>query len=134
MILLDTHVAIWFAEGEPLAPSALRELAGATPGRRILVSAVSAWEIAMLHASGRRFFSPTPELWLDSFREQDGIRFIPLDHGMAAHGYSLPGAFHRDPADRFLVATARVLDVPIMTRDAAILAYGRSGHVAAMAC
>jgi PIN domain nuclease of toxin-antitoxin system len=45
-----------------------------------------------------------------------------------------PGDVHRDPADRFLVATARALDIPIVTRDAAILAYASAGHVRALRC
>ena len=72
--------------------------------------------------------------WLGDLERQQGIRFVPLDYAMAAHSQTLPGGFHRDPADRFLVATARILDVPLVTRDERILAYARAGHVRAIAC
>ena len=134
MLLLDTHVAIWVAEGEPIGNDALRQIAEAIPGRGVLVSAVTAWEIALLHAGRKRSFEPSPMAWLSDLERQQGIRFIPLDHAMAAHSQALPGDFHRDPADRFLVATARVLDVPIVTRDKRILAYAEFGHVRAIAC
>lgn len=59
---------------------------------------------------------------------------LALEPDVALSASYLPGGLHRDPADRLLIATARALDVPIMTRDERILAYAGQGHVQAIAC
>jgi PIN domain nuclease of toxin-antitoxin system len=63
-----------------------------------------------------------------------GIRPIPLPHRVVVHAALLPGALHGDPADRLLIATARELDVPIVTRDHRILDHAAQGHLQAIAC
>ena len=62
------------------------------------------------------------------------IRAAEFDGDIAIEAAMLPGDFHRDPADRLLVATARLLDLTIVTSDAKILAYAAAGHVRAIAC
>ena len=58
----------------------------------------------------------------------------PLTSAIALATAELPNPLHDDPADRLLIATARDLDVPLVTRDARILAYAAAGHVRAIAC
>jgi PIN domain nuclease of toxin-antitoxin system len=59
---------------------------------------------------------------------------LPLSHRAAIAASSLPGRFHRDPADCLLIATAREFGVPLVTRDRRILDYAGQGHVDAIAC
>lgn len=63
-----------------------------------------------------------------------GIRLAALTAEIAIDTSYLPGAFHSDPADRMVVATARRLGAAVVTRDRKILDYASAGHVAAMVC
>jgi PIN domain nuclease of toxin-antitoxin system len=133
-MLLDTHAAVWLAEGDYLSPRALDAIGAALVRGALLVSAVTAWEIALLHDGGRRLFEPSPEQWFAEFAEMPGLSVLPLDWRTALNGQLLPAPFQRDPADRFLVATARERGVPILTRDRNILDYAAAGHVLALPC
>jgi PIN domain nuclease of toxin-antitoxin system len=77
---------------------------------------------------------PSPEAWFDDLLALPGVRLIPLGHRAAIAASGLPGTLHRDPADRLLIATARELGVPLVTRDRRILEYAAQGHVDAIAC
>lgn len=63
-----------------------------------------------------------------------GIRPASFTPDIAIDSAQLPGDLHRDPGDRLLIATARHLAIPIVTRDRLILAYAEQGHVRAIAC
>ena len=98
---------------------------------------MSAWEIGLLGTRGRlgRLSSRAAiESWLGLFMARPGIRQAPFTAAIALASAYLPDLDHRDPADRFLIATARMLALPIVTRDRAILAYGRAGHVDCIPC
>lgn len=133
-MLLDTHVLLWLPQTGRLSPAADQAIAASLRTGDVVVSAITAWEIGMLVRSERITLTMRPSAWLARATQDWGIRVVPIDTDIALASTSLPGDFHRDPADRFLVATARVLDVPIVTRDAAILAYAAAGHVRAVAC
>jgi PIN domain nuclease of toxin-antitoxin system len=133
-MLLDTHAFIWLSFGDPMKGSAVKAAEQAAMDGTLVVSPITIWEIGNLVRRRRiELYSPTA-VWLTRATATRGIRVIPLDAEIALAATELPGEFHRDPADRFLVATARSLGVPIVTRDAAILAYAASGHVRALAC
>lgn len=133
-MLLDTHALLWFGAGQGLSSKGQAAITAGVSDRMLVVSAVTAWEIGRLAGSGRIRLSMPAKTWFFSVTADAGIGVIPLDAQIALAATELPGEFHRDPADRFLVATARALDVPIVTRDAAILAYAASGYVRALAC
>lgn len=138
-VLLDTCAVIWVAGGEAIAPSAMDALAGALMRHGGFVSPISAWEIGLLARPPRggppRYrFLPDPATWFREFLASPGIALASFTPGMAAEATALPGELHGDPADRLLIATARHLDVPILTRDRLILAYAEAGHVRAIAC
>ncbi|MGH6944028.1 MAG: type II toxin-antitoxin system VapC family toxin [Geminicoccaceae bacterium] len=102
----------------------------------MLVSPVSAWEIGLLASSpksGLRFL-PTPRDWFARVLRMPGIRLTPLIPEAAIEASFLPGDFHRDPADRLLIATARHLGAALITRDRMLLAYAEQGHVQVIAC
>lgn len=125
MIVLDTHVLVWWVSGH----HALSRKAGQfiekniKIERSILVSAISAWEIAMLAASGRLILSMDIESWLAEVARIPAIEFVPLDNSIAVKSVHLPGDFHKDPADRMIVALARHLSLELITADEKILQY-----------
>ncbi|MEB3332610.1 MAG: type II toxin-antitoxin system VapC family toxin [Synechococcaceae cyanobacterium] len=133
MILLDTHVLIWWADGDRqrLSAAALEaidqeierfRLPGGTPG--LLVSAISCWEVAMLVSRGRLALSLDLERWLALLAAHPSVRLLPLDPAVAVAATRLPEPFHADPADRFLVAQARALGIPLLSADGKIQSYG----------
>ena len=86
------------------------------------ISAISCWEVAKL-IELRKLSLPCPTLdWLQQALAYPGVRLLELSPQIAVEATQLPGGFHRDPADQIVVATARVLDVPLVTVDAKIRA------------
>ena len=136
MVLLDTCASIWLFEQQPMSPASLHAIRAAAGLARVLVSPVSAWEIGLLarRARGTLSFQPSPQGWFSDLLALPGMRVTPLSSTAAIAASYLPGQLHGDPADRLLIATARELDVPIVTRDRRILAYAAQGHVQAIAC
>ena len=136
MVLLDTCASIWLLEQQPMSAASLDAIRDATRSGRVLVSPISAWEIGLLAQRPRRAlsFEPSPQAWFSDLLTLPGVRLTPLGHRAAIAASSLPGQLHRDPADRLLIATARELDVPLVTRDRRILAYAAQGHLRAIAC
>jgi PIN domain nuclease of toxin-antitoxin system len=133
-MLLDTHAFIWLSFGDPMKERAVEVTGRAAADGALVLSAITVWEVGNLVRRRRiELYSPT-SVWLAKATAARGIRVVPLDAEIALAATELPGEFHRDPADRFLVATARALDVPIVTRDAAILAYADAGYVRALPC
>ena len=135
-LLLDTHVWIWLSFGAVghLKPALRARLAAANQDEPLHVSIISVWEIAMLAAKGRlNLFTPV-EAWIERALAHPGIRLLGLEHpAVAVDSCNLPGEFHADPADRFLVATARVGHYTLVTHDQKIIDYGKAGHVRVLA-
>lgn len=133
-LLLDTHIWLWYAEGdtERLRPASVKKLDEARKSQGLLISAISVWEIGALSAKGRIQLSAPLRDWVDKALAAPGIRFVPLDADTAAESTLLPGKLHGDPADRFLIATARIHGVTLATRDEEIIEYGKDGFVRAL--
>lgn len=124
MIVLDTHTLIWWVSGDPLLSERARNaIEREQPDGDIIVSSISAWEIAMLVKGGKLVLSMDVGSWLSTVAQIDAVRFLPVDVEIATKSVDLPGDFHKDPADRMIVATARKLAVPLVTRDDKIRAY-----------
>jgi PIN domain nuclease of toxin-antitoxin system len=138
-VLLDTCAVIWLANGDRLRRQATDAIVAAGLSGGILVSPISAWEVALLarpRDSNRPppQFLPDPKAWFARLMAGPGIRAAPFTADIAIDASHLPGDVHGDPADQMIVATARQLGVPIVTRDTRILAYARRGHVSAIRC
>ena len=132
MILLDTPVLVWWASGDVqrLSPQALAAIEAeieraAQPGQSpgLLVSAISCWEVAMLVQRGRLALSLEVERWFALVASIPAVRLLPLEPAVAVAATRLPEPFHADPADRFLVAQARELAVPLLSADRKIRDY-----------
>lgn len=124
MIVLDTHALVWWVAGDSQLSRPAREAieAEAQEGE-ILVSAISAWEVAMLAKAGRLALTMDAGAWLDTVAEVPAIRFVPVDVRISVQSVDLPGEFHKDPADRIIVATARHLSAPLISADLKIRGY-----------
>jgi PIN domain nuclease of toxin-antitoxin system len=124
MIVLDTHALVWWANGDhALSASAKKAIEQELDGGQIIISAISAWEIAMLVERERLVLSMDVETWLGTVARIEAVRFMPVDIEIGLKSVRLPGEFHNDPADRMIVATARKLAVALVTRDEKIRNY-----------
>ena len=120
--LLDTHVLIWWLSDRMQLSLRQREVVEAvTPDGPVFVSDISLWEVAMLASLGRiRLALPLRE-WLDKAVAPPLVRRQGISPAVATEVAALPDSFHRDPADRILVATARVLGATLLTNDRRIV-------------
>lgn len=132
MIVLDTHVLIWALIDDPrLGPAAREMIDEATAANAALVSAITPWEIAMLVAKGRLALGQDAAVWIETALATQGLRLAPIAPDIAVDSVRLPEPFHADPADRFIVATARQMGATLLTADRAILESARTGHLMA---
>lgn len=121
-LLLDTHVFVWaVASPAQLGKRARQRLLD--PEETLFVSAVSTLEIARLAALGQLELAAPVAIWCDRARSAVGVQSLAIDDAIAVEAYALPGSFHPDPADRLLVATARVRGHHLVTADKRILGY-----------
>lgn len=116
--LLDTHAWIWWVDQDRrLGARAIEFLDNLPPDARPYLCDISLWEAAMLVERGRLTLSTPLEEWLDAAAHPRSVRLIPISPAIAAEVAALPKRFQRDPADRLIVATCRVLQLPLLTRD-----------------
>lgn len=126
MIVLDTHAVLWWVNGDAkLSPDALAAIENEfrLDDGNILISAISAWEIALLVEKGRVTLSMGIDDWLDTVEEIDRVRIVPIDTATVVESTRLPGEFHKDPADRMIVALARHFNADLVTADEKINNY-----------
>lgn len=126
LILLDTHVVLWFRSGVPLRAEAMRAIQGASRERAVAVSAISAWEIGMLAMKRRIAIEESVATYVAGLFARTDMIEAPVSAMIAELAARLPGEFHGDPADRIITATAVTLGCRLVTRDARILRYGQS--------
>ena len=121
MILLDTHIWVrWIESDSDPLPAPLARLIDVSD--QVAVSAVSCWEVAYL-AKRNRLDLPLPvEEWLRAALDESGVISLPLTSGMAARAAMLAD-IHRDPADRFIIATALETGASLLTLDSAFKHY-----------
>ncbi|MBI4545070.1 MAG: type II toxin-antitoxin system VapC family toxin [Gemmatimonadetes bacterium] len=142
VLVLDTHVWVW-ASGEAGGPgqmkvAALPVIEQAARSRRLFVSAASVWEIALKAGREQLLIAGDLRTWVRDQRRYPGVRILSVDSRLAVDCTQLPlwvrkrdGKPHRDPSDRFIVATARRLNGVLVTCDAEILEYSGQGHLKA---
>jgi len=124
LILLDTHAWLWWLhDPTQLSEAAKSIIIEAEKNNSILISSISVWEIAVKH-SLKKLELPMPiNEWFELAQQQPGTTIEPLSAIDAIESANLPGEFHKDPADRILVAIARRYNIPIISRDNKILNY-----------
>jgi PIN domain nuclease of toxin-antitoxin system len=123
MIILDTHIWVWWVHDDANLPSAHKEYIQSHELNGLGISAISCWEIAKLVELNRLSLPVPTGDWLDQALAYPGMRLLELSPRIAVESTQLPGSFHRDPADQIIVATARVYDCALVTLDRRILSY-----------
>jgi PIN domain nuclease of toxin-antitoxin system len=124
VILLDTNAWLWWTIRPEGMPARARSLADAAAGDGALaVSVVSVWEIAVKTALRKLQLGMAAREWVARASRAPGLRILPVDSDIALASAELPPPFHRDPADRLIVALARRLRAPLLTSDRKILEY-----------
>ncbi|MBL6938609.1 MAG: type II toxin-antitoxin system VapC family toxin [Alphaproteobacteria bacterium] len=133
-ILLDTCAIMWLVEGLLGEPGETILAERYAKGETIYVSPFTAWEIGAKASRGGFRSALTPEAWLTRAVALPGIAFAGLSPRLLLDSWSLPGRMIKDPADRIVAATAREYGYTVMTRDAALLDYGKQGYLSVVEC
>lgn len=116
--LLDTHILLWWHEDYGRLSQEQQDIISAADADSPLhVSDISLWETAMLYSLERIKLKIPLREWLEKAVAPPLVRRHGISPAIAAELASLPDSFHRDPADRILVATARVHGATLLTQD-----------------
>ena len=130
LVLLDTHSWLWLLNGSrSIGRKSRKAIEEALSDGAVLVSAISAWEVAMLVAKGRLVLDRDVGEWIATALELPGMLLEPMTPDIAVASTRLPGDLHGDPADRIIAATARHCSAVLITEDRLLLDYGKAGHV-----
>jgi PIN domain nuclease of toxin-antitoxin system len=120
--LLDTHALLWWLSDDPALPRAARKFIAETKNT-LIVSAVSAWEIAIKVRLGKLPTAIDLAADFSGLVEREGFELLAIsaEHGIRAG--LLPGA-HKDPFDRMLIAQAQAENIPIVSNEVSFESYG----------
>jgi PIN domain nuclease of toxin-antitoxin system len=121
VLLLDTHVLLWLVDRQEELSSKARRAIGQNPGR-IFISSITGFEIALKAERGALELPLAPAAWTRLALERHGIEEIPVTCEVGALAASLP-RIHRDPCDRIIIATAKLWNLTLWTKDATIAEY-----------
>ncbi len=120
MILLDTCALLWLVSGGgKLSKTALERIDAAAI---VHVSAISCFEISLKYRQGKLMLPVPPKTWFQAVVAHHDLSVISLDWEICCEATMLP-AHHKDPCDRFIIATARIYDIPVLTADEHFQAY-----------
>ncbi len=123
MIVLDTHAWLfWVNDSTDLISE--KALETIQSENTLGVSVISCWEIAMLVSKERLKLRIDVQFWIDQALYYPGIKLLPIDPQIAVLSTRLPGQFHGDPADRFIVATAMQVKSNLISKDRQIKEWG----------
>jgi len=124
MIVLDTHAWIWFISNpDLLSKRAKNAVNAAVKDKSILISSISAWEIALLVTKKRMKLTLDVTDWIAKSESLPFIQFVPVTNSIAVKSVKLPLPLHPDPADRIIIATALSVGAPLVTKDKKLLGY-----------
>jgi PIN domain nuclease of toxin-antitoxin system len=124
MIVLDTHIWLWFiSKPEVLSKRSKKAVFAAVKEKSVLISSISAWEVALLVMKKRLTLSLDVTDWIAKSEGLPFIRFIEISNSIAVKSVNLPQPLHPDPADRIIIATALSAGVPLVTKDKKLLDY-----------
>jgi PIN domain nuclease of toxin-antitoxin system len=123
MIVLDTHIWIWWVHGDPQLTEIQTKFLEEHEGDGLGVSIISCWEVAKLVERGRLDLPCQVSAWLDQALRYPGIELLDLTTPIVVDSTQLPSGFHNDPADQMIVSTARIFGCPLLTADQKILSY-----------
>lgn len=120
MLLLDTCALLWLSQGGgQLSPEVCTQINDAPA---VFVSAVSGFEISLKHQKGKLVLPLAPGEWFDKIIKHHDLKILPLDLAICIRSTTLP-TIHMDPCDRFIIATAEILKIPVVTADRVFQQY-----------
>ncbi len=126
MIVLDTHVWVWWVTGARQLSDNAAEVIDQSAGQdAIHLSSIGVWEIALLVERGRLELSMQLDDWIAQSESLPFLHFVPLNNRIALRSIALPGLIHRDPADRIIIATALSLGAKLVTKDDKLRSYSQ---------
>ena len=120
-LLLDTCALLWLASGSDRLSAEARDRIRRAP--EVYYSPISAWEIAQKVAHGELTLPDPPLAWMEGLTERYQLTAIPLSLPVFVKSTELP-PHHKDPADRFIIATALIRGIPVVTTDRRYKDYG----------
>jgi PIN domain nuclease of toxin-antitoxin system len=124
VILMDTHAWVYFvSEPARLSKKAEASIDQALRKNEILISSISAWEVALLVSKKRLELTMDVSEWISASEKLPFVRFVPIDNTIAVRAVYLPPTLHNDPADRIIIATAMKYGAPVITMDKKILNF-----------
>ena len=124
MIVLDTHTWIWFiSKPEVLSKRATKTVSAAVKEKSVLISSISAWEVALLVLKKRLKLSLDVTDWIAKSENLPFIQFVSVSNSIAIKSVNLPKPLHPDPVDRIIIATSLSAGAPLITKDKKLLDY-----------
>jgi PIN domain nuclease of toxin-antitoxin system len=131
MLILNTHSWIWAINGDRKIQKSgfLNHIQNSVQNNSLIISSISLWEVAMLISKGRIILTENTIDWMNNASSAPGLSVHPITSEIAYESTVLPDSFHGDPADRLIVATARVLNATLLTFDQEIIKYAKRGYV-----
>lgn len=129
-LIIDTHVFIWMMASSHLLHRADKErLQESIQQRCLYVCAISFWEIAMLAEAGRLSLGIPLDQWVHEALSISGLNVLELSIPILLESVRLPNDCHKDPADRMIIASARVHHYHLLTYDQKIIQYAQKGYL-----
>lgn len=123
-VVLDTHAWIWWVNGsQEISEIALGYIERAARDKSVFLSAISVWEVALLVERKRLRLTMDAQDWIARTEALPFVKIVSVDVAIALKSVQLPGEFHKDPADRIIVATALRLGLPVVSKDEKIQGY-----------
>ena len=123
MILLDTHMWFWWAGASPRLTAKHRLVIEANVAAGLGLSIISCWEVAKKNQLGKLELDRPLGAWMEAALALRGVILLPLSREIVLDAAALPGGFRSDPADELILATARVLGIPLLTADQKLRDY-----------
>jgi len=124
MIVLDTHILIWWLNyPRKLSKKASTAIAKAQKNYDIYVSSMSVWELCMLVEKRKLELKMGVDEWIKRVEDLSYVQFVPVDNEIGILSVKWGKTFHGDPADRIIAATARKLEAHLVTADEKIRSF-----------
>ncbi len=131
--LLDTCAAIWLFDG--VLPKVVRQLTDAVnQGHSTYISPITAWEVGVAARKGRFASSLSPQRWFCALMGFPSMAIADMPPAVLIASQELPDFPSNDPADRIIAASAREYGLTVVTRDKALLDYGKQGYLSVLEC
>jgi PIN domain nuclease of toxin-antitoxin system len=139
--LLDTHALYWLiTAASTMSQESLLAVAESQTSKRLLISPISAWELSLealkpTHKDPMLLDDKSPSRWFSLAKAATGARIAPIHHRIACEAATVVvDTGHKDPSDCYLIATSRVKNTPLITRDRTLIELAAKGHLEVIRC